>query len=104
MNQQDEAPQKGRGPIPKWPASAIAPDFEQIARQLIEPEDDAAFGTHLREAWAAIRGQAPDQVQLIAEQLRQVWNARGAADCEVVDGEGFHGFPEIQTAIRALDR
>lgn len=44
------------------------PDFDQIALQLVT------------------QGQARDQVAII-EQLRQVWNARGAADRATLDAE-----------------
>jgi hypothetical protein len=64
-----------------------SPDFDQIARRLIL-------------LTAAVHRQ-PIETQLaeIAEQLRLVWNARGAADVIVVAED--HDFVY---AIKALDR
>jgi hypothetical protein len=65
---------------------AEPPDFDQIARLLATlPHLDA--GTDVLAAG-------------IAEQLRQVWNARGAADLKIL----ALPISEIHAAIRALDR
>jgi hypothetical protein len=71
------------------------PDFNRIARKLIECFDPMAepFVEDARPA--------------IAEQLRQIWNARGAADEEAVFAELGGPTPECLRAagaIRILDR
>ena len=58
------------------------PDFEQIARGFCD-------------AWATYT----DQQKALTDLLRQVWNARGAADAIVVAED--HDF---LFAIKALDR
>jgi hypothetical protein len=71
------------------------PDFEQIARQL-----------------HTLIAPLPRSVgeQEIAEQLRQVWNARGAADraqiataCGDASETGYRALTELDRLIRALD-
>lgn len=77
------------------------PDFDRIARQLvgvtIPTMDDAAA----------------QRIMAIAEQLRQVWNARGAADIAQLQEAKAAAppFPQAATyvqlfgrAIKALDR
>jgi len=67
------------------------PDFQQMARML-------------RNA-ALIATEAPDgAVAAIAEQLRQVWNARGAAD--MAEARLFNEAPTemVVSAIRKLNR
>ena len=74
------------------------PDFEQLAQDLAE----------------TIRGERTDRdmERRLAEQLRQVWNARGAADIAklewVFDPEvPSYGPPSMKTldrALRSLDR
>jgi hypothetical protein len=49
------------------------PNFDQIARQIIHTVQMAIEGA----------GRHPEPV--IAEQLRQVWNARGAADLDALE-------------------
>jgi len=62
------------------------PDFDQIARRLIA----TTTGVIERE---------------VVEQLRQVWNARGAADLEALDATiPFTKDGLITRAIRSLDR
>lgn len=76
------------------------PDFAQIARRLDN------------EIRALIPSQESDQsVDHIAEQLRQVWNARGAADItqieaayEAASESGYRSLTELHTTIRSLDR
>ena len=68
------------------------PDFEQIARESLD-------------RWGG--EEAPIQRSLIVEdlieQLRQVWNARGAADNEAVRGRMMSD-SSMTDAIKALDR
>jgi len=77
------------------------PDFDQIAARLFDAachaEDDPATGEHA-----------------IAEQLRQVWNARGAADLAATDSPDVlqardydnadATYRTIQRALKSLDR
>lgn len=54
------------------------PDFEQIARRIA-----AETGVGRLEEWDS---DDPSRVEAaIAEQLRQIWNARGAADLKEFD-------------------
>jgi hypothetical protein len=75
------------------------PDFEQIARSMITTivTDDASHRL-------AIEGALAD----FAEQLRLVWNARGAADItQIEDARGFlvrSNADALQSKIRSLDR
>jgi hypothetical protein len=62
------------------------PDFEKIARVLDQNLDDS------------------NGPFLIAEQLRLVWNARGAADIAAVDDIAHTNYEAIADALRALDR
>lgn len=82
-----------------------APDFEQIARWVMNAEwvvDIGAgqVGTIIDDAWHERR------VQAVAEQLRRVWNARGAADIAKVNAEWREGLAAaaIDRALRSLDR
>jgi hypothetical protein len=66
---------------------AEPPDFEQIARQAISGSE-----FHIRR---------------VTEQLRLVWNARGAADIHAIESPfmGLGPFREkVNDAIRSLDR
>ena len=61
------------------------PDFDQIARQAISGSE-----FHIRR---------------VAEQLRQVWNARGAADVAQVNASLLTGnVPTLVEKLRRLDR
>jgi hypothetical protein len=65
------------------------PDFEQIA-------SDLHFQAHERNE--AI-------VPHIIAALRQVWNARGAADLEVMEAAHTnYDWSELEDGIKALDR
>jgi hypothetical protein len=75
------------------------PDFESIAQRLLAEVLDPADP------------QKPKNIVAIAEQLRLVWNARGAADIakmEVTlyaDGTSRTGFDKmLDHALRSLDR
>jgi hypothetical protein len=69
-----------------------SPDFDQIARQLVEAHSAAAQNE---------RDIALD----IAEQLRLVWNARGAADITLIEAELPGAYTKIlDRALRTLDR
>lgn len=77
----------------KWTADVRGtPDFRQIARDVFMADD---------------YGDSP--IAAIEEQLRQVWNARGAADCAKIDALDVleHGAAYarlVNHAIRSLDR
>lgn len=64
------------------------PNFEQIARRLVDSLDGDA------------RDQFDDDafVLRIAEQLRLVWNARGAADIAKI------GFAFMERTLKSFDR
>jgi hypothetical protein len=71
-----------------------SPDFDQIARTIIgAPEDN-------------IRPRAIHDVHiLIIEQLRLVWNARGAADITKLEAELPGAVTKrLDAALRSLDR
>lgn len=83
---------------------ADAPDFEHIAREL---------ATHFLAVEGLPDGWFERNEQRIAEQLRLIWNARGAADIAKVEHElatmmgGNAAGPYINNlarALRALDR
>jgi hypothetical protein len=66
---------------------AEPPDFEQIALMAVRylPMDEA--------------------VAAVKEQLRLVWNARGAADLEAMEtAHGNYDWSELEDALHALDR
>lgn len=68
------------------------PDFDQLARRLIDGSD-----------WSIIDSE---HICAIAEQLRQVWNARGAADLSMLEAEGYISgayVPDVARAIKKLD-
>jgi hypothetical protein len=69
------------------------PDFDTIAAQLlVDLEPLAAEET--RQAMA-----------VVAEQLRQVWNARGAADIAKLEAElPGPDVKQLEHALRTLDR
>jgi len=78
---------------------ADTPDFEQIARRLAG-------------VWAD-RGVVQGMTESVAEQLRKVWNARGAADAHAVSlramemlgtaGGGVYA-EHFEKTIKGLDR
>jgi len=75
-----------------------SPDFDQIAREL-------SLGLAVLGVAAYREAFAKD----LAEQLRQVWNARGAADLAKVDAEmaasaGHPHAKNLDRALRSLDR
>lgn len=78
------------------------PDFDQIARSIFRDVDGSE---------ADVVG-ADVEIAAIAEQLRQVWNARGAADIDKVTtallGEGCQpdgpGITMLVSGLRRLDR
>jgi hypothetical protein len=78
-----------------------SPDFEQMARTFLDGIDEAFT-----------RADADKLVRVTAEQLRQVWNARGAADLQAIDAgapysrDGLHVDvrQQIGGVIRQLDR
>lgn len=46
----------------------------------------------------------PDALKDIVDQLKQIWNARGAADIAAVDQIAHTNYEAIAHAIRDLDR
>jgi hypothetical protein len=81
------------------------PDFNKIARVVAEVHanqwDEDGDGNQHR--FVSEDSLAED----IAEQLRKVWNARGAADVQAIDAVNQRdGVPELLevNAIRKLDR
>jgi hypothetical protein len=68
------------------------PDFEQIAERIIDESTDHAIGEVM-----------PFTLEdAIAEQLRRIWNARGAAD--IAKLHAMWPFVEnIDVALRSLD-
>jgi hypothetical protein len=93
------------------------PDFEQIARRLFEVVDDITDATveDARQSGGVdlqrIEGRIDRALARVAEQLRQVWNARGAADlvqlkaaADVAEESGYRSLMELDEAIRSLDR
>ena len=82
------------------------PDFDQLARRVV---DETGVGR--LDEWDA---DDPDRVvRAIAEQLRLVWNARGAADLAKIETElstlmgGMMAGPYVKNldrVLRSLDR
>lgn len=74
---------------------AESPDFEQLVRTALERWNiDPADGPQ----WARM-------LEDLAEQLRQVWNARGAADLDAIDAAVGAGVDtRIARALKGLDR
>ncbi len=72
-------------------------DFDQIAHDLF---DIATEGLNFESR------EVSDQIARITEQLRQVWNVRGAADTKAIqDSEDVvWGEDDAIKAIKALDR
>lgn len=76
------------------------PDFNEIAVRVLVDLDTLADDTDTRQAMA-----------VVAEQLRLIWNARGAADLSRIEkafeAEASPAPPSIKTldrALRTLDR
>jgi hypothetical protein len=71
------------------------PDFDQLAREFMNNATDHGNGS--------VFGHAVTLA--LAEQLRQVWNARGAADREAIADELPPQYQVVTTdAIRKVDR
>lgn len=80
------------------------PDFEQLARQIFMVEPGMPTGD-------ALESDVEQGIIDLTEQLRRVWNARGAADLAAVEKEGARSEAEaadmwetIPIAIKSLDR
>ena len=71
-----------------------SPDFDQIARRIAEWTCEPTDRT------------LNDQVVEVTEQLRLIWNARGAADIAMIEAEWRDGLAAaaIDRALRSLDR
>lgn len=85
------------------------PDFEQLARAFAERAFPTAVVTVPKAEWST----RTEMVAGFAEELRQVWNARGAADRATVDhdlstqmGATAAGpyVKNLDRALRSLDR
>lgn len=71
------------------------PDFEQLAREI----------DRIVTEYARTTLDLPDPMPAIVEQLRQVWNARGAADLDAMESaHSNYDWSELEDAIRSLDR
>ena len=66
------------------------PDFERIAAHLVDVINDDLYGVEMRSA--------------LVEALRQVWNARGAADIELAEQHYDFSGAEVAGYLRTLDR
>jgi hypothetical protein len=75
-------------------ARTSEPDFDQIARQIV-------FSVQM-----AIEGAGRHPEPPIAEQLRLIWNARGAADRAQLDvaRSNIALFPQARALAEMLDR
>lgn len=71
------------------------PDFDQIAKQIFAVIANTVATPLNRDALPEANALAA----AIAEQLRLIWNARGAADAELISSE-----PDLVLAIQKLDR
>lgn len=71
------------------------PDFDSIARAFLDRVDTAFTA-----------GRTDQIVRATVEQLRAVWNARGAADIAKLEAEWRDGITEapVLRAIRSVDR
>jgi hypothetical protein len=81
------------------PSRPVAPDFNTMALRLL-----VELGPLANDQNPEITQQA---MRLVAEQLRVVWNARGAADLAELDAALAGASPSIKMVdhtIRSLDR
>lgn len=74
------------------------PDFEQIAKDSLRAMNSRDGGSVFDEqgTWFTT------EVGHLAAALRHVWNARGAADCAIVEFHFCDG--RVEDEIKALDR
>jgi hypothetical protein len=79
------------------------PDFDQIARRVLDPQSDDGAGlpgTVVDDAYFAARRRD------IAEQLRLGWNARGAADIEAAkyaeNDRGGAPYPDLDAIVEDI--
>jgi hypothetical protein len=79
------------------------PDFEQIARRVVDAVD-----SHVHDSVIPIKSDPVREtvVRQVAEQLRQVWNARGAADIARLETElsSLMGVTAAGQYVKNLDR
>lgn len=90
--------------MPNADATVETPDFEQLARRLIVLIDSDGAAEDERPVDDLHRQAIANQLTVVAEQLRQVWNARGAADIAVIDDVAHTNQEPVADAIRSLDR
>jgi hypothetical protein len=92
LNDRDRQDTCWCGATPGAPHDLHAPDFDQIARQIVHSVQMAIDGA----------GRHPEPQ--IAAQLRQIWNLRGAADLDAVNDVAHTNERAIERAIRSQDR
>lgn len=75
------------------------PDFEKIARQILEPWIDEV-------RWHGTQANPTFQkdIEEVAEQLRLVWNARGAADLAAIEALQPTADRDPSPSMKTLDR
>jgi hypothetical protein len=83
------------------------PDFDQIARTIVKAHDNAdGEGMDGNPGFLPIDHEGQLTID-IAEQLRLIWNARGAADLAIIDVLYEMVTPTMKTldrTVRTLDR
>lgn len=77
------------------------PDFDQIAHATAKPHCDR-WDEDGEGNVGMLSANEDDLTADIAEQLRLVWNARGAADIAIVDDELSDRDPESDNAFDSL--
>jgi hypothetical protein len=78
-----------------------SPDFEQKALNILDAISVCASPSLVRPE---VQTKALAQI-VIAEQLRLVWNARGAADLDAMEtAHKDYNWTELEDGIRSLDR
>jgi hypothetical protein len=96
LNDRDRQDTCWCGAPPGAPHNLHAPDFGQIA---------AVIALTFSNAPALMNvGDQRKAVAAIIEQLRQVWNLRGAADLDAANEIAHTNWERIEDAIRSLDR
>lgn len=89
--------------LKEWASTGMLPP-DLRTPLMAEPPDFERFATAVLQRLWEEHGIRPEQ---IAEQLRQVWNARGAADlAKVLDDAADQGYltkSDVTQALRDLD-
>ena len=81
------------------------PDFDQIALGIVTAVE-ARFWTQRVGPTSCTDGQSKARSQVeVVDLLRQVWNARGAADLDAMEtAHANYDWSELENALRSLDR